>query len=102
LTIQADIGQTAKAQASEFQDAVDVNGVIITRMDSTAKAGGALTACKETNAPVFFIGTGEKPNEFESFNPDSFVSRLLGLGDLEGLLERVQSVVDEKISKEIR
>jgi len=101
LTIQADIGQTAKAQASEFQTAVDVNGVIITRMDSTAKAGGALTACKETNAAVYFIGTGEKPNEFESFNPESFVSRLLGLGDLEGLLEKVQSAVDEKTQKKL-
>jgi len=101
LVIQADIGQTAKAQAAEFQNAVDVNGVIVTRMDSTAKAGGALTACKETNAPVYFIGTGEKPNEFESFNPESFVSRLLGLGDLEGLLEKVQSAVDEKSQKKL-
>src|SRR3989338_569972 len=65
-------------------------------MDSTAKAGGALTACNETKAPVYFIGTGEKMNEFESFNPKSFISRLLGLGDLEGLLERVQSAIDEK------
>jgi len=60
LTIQADIGQAAKTQAQEFQKACNINGVIITRMDSTAKAGGALTACNETNAPVFFIGTGEK------------------------------------------
>jgi signal recognition particle subunit SRP54 len=101
LVIQADIGQTAKGQAEEFQKAVDINGVIVTRMDSTAKAGGALTACKETNAPVFFIGTGEKSNEFESFNPKSFVSRLLGLGDLEGLLEKVQSAVDEKSQKKL-
>jgi signal recognition particle subunit SRP54 len=101
LVIQADIGQTASVQAKEFQDAVDINGVIVTRMDSTAKAGGALTACKETGAKVFFIGTGEKPNEFESFNPESFVSRLLGLGDLEGLLEKVQSAVDEKTQKKL-
>ena len=101
LVIQADIGQAAKVQALEFKDAVDINGVIVTRMDSTAKAGGALTACKETNAKVFFIGTGEKPNEFESFNPESFVSRLLGLGDLEGLLEKVQSAVDEKSQKKL-
>jgi len=101
LTIQADIGQTAKSQAQEFQDACDVNGVIITRMDSTAKAGGALTACNETKAPVFFIGTGEKINEFETFNPKSFISRLLGLGDLEGLLEKVQSAVDEKSQKKL-
>lgn len=102
LTITADIGQAARTQASEFQKACDVNGVIITRMDSTAKAGGALTACAETNAPVFFIGTGERVNDFETFNPKSFISRLLGLGDLEGLLEKVQSAVDEKSQKKLK
>jgi len=102
LTIQADIGQAAKKQAQEFQKAININGVIITRMDSTAKAGGALTACNETNAPVFFIGTGEKINEFETFNPQSFISRLLDLGDLEGLLEKVQSAVDEKSQKKLK
>lgn len=102
LTITADIGQTAKNQASEFQKAVDINGVIITRMDSTAKAGGALTACVETSAPVYFIGTGEKANDFETFNPKSFISRLLGLGDLEGLLEKVQSAVDEESQKKLK
>ena len=95
LVIQADIGQAAKNQASEFQKACNINGVIITRMDSTAKAGGALTACNETKAPVFFIGTGEKASDFETFNPKSFISRLLGLGDLEGLLEKVESAIDK-------
>jgi signal recognition particle subunit SRP54 len=95
LVIQADIGQAAKKQASEFQEALGVNGVIITRMDSTAKAGGALTACNETKAPVFFIGTGEKSSDLESFNPQSFVSRILGMGDLEGLLEKVQNAMDQ-------
>ena len=102
LVIQADIGQAAKHQASEFQKAADINGVIITRMDSTAKAGGALTACNETKAPVFFIGTGERTNDFETFNPKSFISRMLGLGDLEGLLEKVQSAIDEKSQKKLK
>ena len=102
LTIQADIGQAAKQQASEFQKAADINGVLITRMDSTAKAGGALTACNETKAPVYFIGTGEKINDIESFNPKSFISRLLGLGDLEGLLEKVKSATDEKSQKKLK
>lgn len=102
LVIQADIGQAAKNQASKFQEACSINGVIITRMDSTAKAGGALTACKETNAPVYFIGTGEKMHDFETFNPKSFISRMLGLGDLEGLLEKVQSAVDEKSQKKLK
>ncbi len=102
LVIQADIGQAAKKQAHEFQEACNINGVIITRMDSTAKAGGALTACNETKAPVFFIGTGEKANDFETFNPESFISRLLGLGDLEGLLEKVQSAIDEQSQKKAK
>lgn len=96
LVLPADIGQSAKTHASEFQKALSVDGVIITRMDGTAKAGGALTACAETKAPVFFIGTGEKIHEIETFNPTSFISRLLGMGDLEGLLEKVRSAVDEK------
>ena len=102
LVIQADIGQAAKTQASEFQNSVNINGVIITKMDSSAKAGGALTACNETKAPVFFIGTGEKINDFESFNPESFISRLLGLGDLSGLLEKVQLAVDESSQEKLK
>jgi len=65
-------------------------------MDSSAKAGGALTACAETQAPVYFIATGEKINDLESFNPESFLSRLLGMGDLQSLMEKIHSVTDEK------
>jgi len=102
LAIQADIGQAAKQQASEFQKALDINGVIITRMDSTAKAGGALTACYETNAPVYFIGTGEKAIDLEVFNPESFISRILGMGDLESLMEKVQTAVDKETQKKLK
>jgi signal recognition particle subunit SRP54 len=102
LVIQADIGQAAKTQASEFQKTLKINGVVITRMDSTAKAGGALTACHETKAPVFFIGTGEKPQDLESFNPKSFVNRLLDLGDIETLLEKVETAVDKESSKKLK
>lgn len=101
LVMPADIGQAAKTQASEFQKALAIDGVIITRMDGTAKAGGALTACAETKAPVFFIGVGEKIHELETFDPTSFISRLLGMGDLEGLLEKVRSATDEKQQKRI-
>jgi len=95
LVMPADIGQAAKRQAEEFQKSAHITGVIITRMDSTAKAGGALTACAETKAPVYFIGVGEKVNDLESFDPESFISRLLGMGDLKSLIEKVQSVTDE-------
>jgi len=102
LIMPADIGQAAKNQASEFQKALDIDGVIITRMDGTSKAGGALTACAETNAPVFFIGVGEKIHELETFNPKTFISRLLGMGDLEGLIEKVKSATSEKQEKRIK
>ncbi len=102
LVMPADIGQAAKTQAQEFKDAVNVSGVIITRMDSTAKGGGALTACSETEAGVYFITTGEKINDLEEFNPESFLSRLLGMGDLEALIEKVKSVTDEKQQEKIQ
>lgn len=96
LVMQADIGQAAKKQAQFFKETSGVTGVIITRMDSTAKAGGALTACAEVSAPVVFIGTGETPADLETFDPESFLSRLLGMGDLKALMEKIHSVMDEK------
>lgn len=101
LVIPADIGQAAKAQAQQFKEAVEISGVIVTRMDSSAKGGGALTACAETNAPVYFIATGEKINDIEEFNPERFLSRLLGMGDLQSLIEKIHSVTDEKKSQKI-
>jgi signal recognition particle subunit SRP54 len=92
LVMTADIGKTAKKQASEFKN-IGVDGVIITRMDGTAKGGGSLVACNETNAPVLFIGTGEKLHDIETFNPTSFVSRMLGMGDLEALMEKAKSMI---------
>ena len=101
LVLPADVGQTAKVQAEEFQKALSIDGVIITRMDGTSKAGGALTACAQTKSPVYFIGVGEQIHEIETFDPEKFVSRLLGMGDLEALLEHVKSATDEKTQKRI-
>ncbi len=101
LVMPADVGQTAKTQAEEFQKALSIDGVIITRMDGTSKAGGALTACTETNAPVFFIGVGEQIHEIETFDPEKFIQRLLGMGDLATLLEHVKSATDEKQQQRI-
>ena len=101
LVMPADIGQAAKKQAFEFQKACNVTGVIITRMDGTAKGRGALAACKETKAKVFFIGTGEKPSDLETFNPTSFAERLLGMGDLKALLEKAREAVDEKTKEKL-
>ncbi|MFH1503576.1 MAG: signal recognition particle receptor subunit alpha [Candidatus Diapherotrites archaeon] len=98
----ADIGQAAKQQAEDFQKALNISGVIITRMDSTAKGGGALTACAETKAGVYFITNGEKINDIEEFHPESFLSRMLGMGDLHSLLEKIKSVTDEKQQEKIQ
>ena len=95
LVMPADIGQAAKKQSEEFKNILSITGVIITRMDSTAKGGGALTACAETKAPVYFITTGEKVNDIEEFDPKSFLSRLLGMGDLQSLIEKIKSVTDK-------
>jgi signal recognition particle subunit SRP54 len=101
LVMPADVGQTAKTQADEFQKALSVDGVIITRMDGTSKAGGALTACAETSAPVYFIGVGEQIHEIETFSPESFIQRLLGMGDLQALLDHVKSATDSKQQQRI-
>src|SRR4030042_202001 len=102
LVMPADIGQAAKKQTSEFQEALNISGVIITRMDSTAKGGGALTACAETKAGVYYITTGEKINDIEEFNPENFLSRLLGMGDLQALIEKIRSATDEKQQNKIQ
>jgi signal recognition particle subunit SRP54 len=102
LVMPADIGQAAKDQSSQFKDAVDISGVIITRMDSSAKAGGALTACAETNAGVYFITNGEKINDIEEFNPKQFLSQLLGMGDLGALIEKIRSVTNEDEQEKIQ
>ena len=104
LVMPADIGQAAKNQAQQFKDTLNISGVIITRMDSSAKGGGALTACAEIgeNASVYFITTGEKINDIEEFNPENFLSRLLGMGDLQTLMEKIRSVTDEKSQEEMQ
>ena len=102
LVMPADIGQAAQQQSQQFKDAVNITGIIITRMDSTAKGGGALTACAETKSPVYFIATGEKINDIEEFVQERFLSRLLGMGDLQTLIEKVKSLSDKTGQKEIQ
>jgi len=96
LVIDAAVGQQAGPQAKAFHEAVGVTGVIITKMDGTAKGGGALSAVQETKAPVMFIGTGEHLEELERFEPARFISRLLGMGDIQALLEKAEEIGKEK------
>ncbi len=101
LVISADIGQSAQVQAQKFHDSCNITGVIVTKMDGTAKAGGALTACAVTKAPIKFIGIGEKLDDFEQFNPEGFVGRLLGMGDLEALLEKARFAISEEEAQDL-
>ncbi len=101
LVIGADIGQTAGKQARAFNEAVNISGIIVTRMDGTARAGGALVAASQTEAPVIFIGVGEDIKDLEKYDPKRFVSRLLGMGDLETLLEKAKEAIDEKEAKKL-
>ena len=102
LIVSADIGQAAQSQAKAFHEAGAITGVLVTKMDGTAKGGGALSACAVTGAPIKFIGTGEKIDDFEQFNPPGFVGRMLGMGDIEALLEKAKEAITEEEAKDIK
>lgn len=92
LVLDAAMGQSAGPSAAAFHEAVGLTGVILTKMDGSAKGGGALSAVATSQAPILFIGTGEHLDELERFVPTRFVSRLLGMGDLQTLLERFEEL----------
>jgi signal recognition particle subunit SRP54 len=95
LVLDAAIGQNAKEQAREFEGTIGVDGVVITKLDGTAKGGGALAAVNETDSTIAFLGTGETVQDIERFEPSGFISRLLGMGDLKQLTERVERAMEE-------
>jgi len=95
LVLDAAIGQGAKEQAQQFDDSIGIDGVVITKLDGTAKGGGALTAVNETDSSIAFLGTGETVQDIERFEPNGFISRLLGMGDLKQLSERVERAMAE-------
>jgi signal recognition particle subunit SRP54 len=101
LVLGADVGQAAQRQAQAFHETCNVNGVIITKMDGTAKGGGAISACSVTKAPVVFIGVGEKIDDLEKFAPERFISRLLGMGDIELLLEKAKEAITEEEAEDL-
>ena len=101
LVLDGATGQQAGPQAKAFHEAAGITAVIVTKLDGTAKGGGALSAVAETNAPILFLGVGEHLDDLEAFDPPRFLSRLLGMGDLESLLERAQEAIDEKEAEEL-
>ena len=96
LVIDAATGQQAGPQAKAFNEAVDITGIVLTKLDGTAKGGGALSAAAEVGAPIVFIGTGEHARDFEKFEPAGFISRLLGMGDIKSLLEKAEESLKGK------
>jgi signal recognition particle subunit SRP54 len=104
LVIDGTIGQQAMIQAKAFNEATPIGSIIVTKLDGSARGGGALSAVAATGAPIKFISTGEKVEDIEPFVPSRFVGRLLGMGDLETLLEKVREAeirVPEKKAKAI-
>eukprot|EP00959_Pyramimonas_sp_CCMP1952_P315574 6604787-Pyramimonas_sp.AAC.1 len=87
--------------ARAFSETVDVAAVILTKLDGHAKGGGALSAVAATQSPVMFIGTGEHVDEFETFEAEAFVSRLLGLGDVKGLMGKLTDIMPEQQQEEM-
>lgn len=99
FVMDSSIGQQCYSQAEAFKKAVNVGSVIVTKLDGHAKGGGALSAVAATQSPILFIGQGEHFNDFEQFNPASFIKRLLGLGDIGRMVEIVKDVMTEDDQK---
>ncbi len=96
LVLSGDIGQNARKQAEEFHKNLAIKGVIVTKLDGTAKGGGALVACSISGVKVSYVGVGEKITDLEEFHPTRFISRITGMGDLETLLEKAGEIIDEE------
>ncbi|HZY70822.1 MAG TPA: signal recognition particle receptor subunit alpha [Thermoplasmata archaeon] len=99
LVLDAAMGQAAGRSAKAFHEAVGLTGVVLTKLDGSAKGGGALSAVAASQAPIVFIGTGEHLDELERFDPTRFVSRLLGMGDIQTLLERFDELADKEAAE---
>ncbi|MDR1536193.1 MAG: signal recognition particle protein [Planctomycetota bacterium] len=96
------IGQSAVDTAEEFKRRLPLTGAVMTKMDSDARGGGALSLRESTGVPIKFVSAGEKLDALEEFHPDRLASRLLGMGDVVSLVERAQAVVDENEARALR
>ena len=101
LVIDANLGQQAGAQAKAFNEHIGITGVVLTKLDGSARGGGALSAVAATGAPIRFVGTGEGIDALEAFDAERFISRLLGMGDLQALMEKAKETLDETKARDI-
>jgi len=102
LVVDGTVGQQAAIQAEKFHTTTSIGGIIVSKLDSSARGGGALSAVAATGAPILYIGTGEKNTDLERFDPPRFVSRLLGMGDITGLVARVREAETPASKKRLK
>lgn len=97
MVLDSSIGQAAEAQSRAFKESANFGAIVLTKTDGSAQGGGAISAVAATKTPIVFLGTGEHLLDLEKFDPKRFVARLLGMGDVQGLVEHVQSLkLDQK------
>ncbi|MGN0496714.1 MAG: signal recognition particle protein [Lachnospiraceae bacterium] len=101
LTVDAMTGQDAVNVATNFNEQIGIDGVILTKLDGDTRGGAALSIRAVTGKPIYFVGMGEKLSDLEQFYPDRMASRILGMGDVESLIEKAQSAIDEEKAKEM-
>lgn len=101
LTVDAMTGQDAVNVATNFNDQIGIDGVILTKLDGDTRGGAALSIRAVTGKPIFYVGMGEKLSDLEQFHPDRMASRILGMGDVESLIEKAQNAIDEEKAKEM-
>ena len=101
LVVDAMTGQDAVNVASAFNEALDIDSVLLTKLDGDTRGGAALSVLAVTGKPIKFVGVGEKLDELEPFHPERMASRILGMGDVLTLIEKAQSSIDEKKSIEM-
>ena len=99
LVVDAMTGQDAVNVAQNFSDKVGIDGVILTKMDGDTRGGAALSIKAVTGKPIFYVGMGEKLSDLEQFYPERMASRILGMGDVMSLIEKVEASVDQEQAK---
>lgn len=97
LVIDATIGQQAYNQAKAFHEKAPLGGIFVAKLDGSARGGGALSAAVATGAKIYFVGTGEKIEDIEPYDAAAFIGRLLGIGDIKGILQKIEDI---KLSRE--